>query len=99
MTTTSRKSAGGISRLFADQKIGAKIGIGFGVVLAIMVGISATAYFEFDTVARDVQIYSRTVNNTSNVTDIDRHFLALRRYIGEVSNGHGGKPQSGGQGA
>ena len=86
MTTASKKSAGGIFRFFADQKIGVKIGLGFGVVLAIMVGISATAYLEFDTVERDVHAYSRIVNNTSNVTDIDRHFLAFRRYIGEVSN-------------
>ena len=83
--TPTGAARGGIGRLFTDRKIATKIGIGFGGVLAIMAAISGVANFEFNKVERDFADYSQRVHIGSTVTDLDRQFLAFRRYIGEVS--------------
>ena len=77
---------GSFARLFSDRKIATKIAIGFGCVLTILATISSIAYLEFDKVERDFADYSRLVSIGSTVTDIDRQFLAFRRFIGEVSD-------------
>lgn len=78
------------SRIFSDRRIGAKItigfGFGFGCVLAIVAVISLISYFEFGRVQFDFTDYARKLTNGETVTDIDREFVAYRRYIGEVSN-------------
>ena len=76
----------GLSRFFTDRKIAFKITFGFGCVLAIMAVISAISYFQFGTVERDFANYSRRVTNGGTVMEIDRQFLAFRRFIGEVSD-------------
>lgn len=70
---------------FANRKISTKISIGFGSVLAIMVTISALAFVEFGAVSRDFSAFSREVHNSGTVSDLDRQFLAFRRYVGDVS--------------
>jgi methyl-accepting chemotaxis protein len=76
----------GLFRVFTDRKIATKIFVGFGCALAIMTAISAIAYIEFGKVRYDFSEYSRKSANGGTVTDIDRQFLAFRRYIGEVSD-------------
>ena len=76
----------GLFRIFTDRKIATKIFVGFGCALAIMTAISAIAYIEFGKVRYDFSEYSRKSANGGTVIDIDRQFLAFRRYIGEVSD-------------
>ncbi|MEP6838227.1 MAG: methyl-accepting chemotaxis protein [Bradyrhizobium sp.] len=71
--------------VFTNRRINTKIAIGFGCILLLMSAISAMSYIEFGKVERDVSDYSRKVSNSSLISDIDRQFLALRRYAGEVS--------------
>lgn len=89
MTQTNAQStttSGGFVRMFTDRKIATKIFIGFGFALAIMATISSIAYIEFGKVRYEFSEYSRKSANGGVVIDIDRQFLALRRYIGEVSD-------------
>ncbi len=76
----------GLSNFFTNRKIGTKITIGFACVLAITAVISTISYFEFGRVQFDFGDYSRSVANGGTVSDIDREFVAFRRYIGEVSD-------------
>jgi hypothetical protein len=88
MMTESKAKAFGknmFSGYFTDRKISTKIAIGFVTILAIMMLISGTSYFEFGTVAHDFSGYSRVVHNSGTVSEIDRQFLAFRRYVGDAS--------------
>ena len=72
--------------IFTNRRISTKIGIGFGFILAIIALISAISYSEFGKIDRDFSDYSRKVTNGAVIGDIDRQFLALRRYAGEISD-------------
>jgi methyl-accepting chemotaxis protein len=76
----------GISRYFADRKINTKISIGFACVLTITLIISAVAYINFEKIDHNFSDYSQRVNNAVTVSEIDREFVAFRRYIGEISD-------------
>ena len=79
-------SSRGLTRLFADRKIATKIAIGFGLILAIMIAISGISYFEFGKVGHNFHDYAARVNNGSIVAEIDRHFLAMRRHVGDTTD-------------
>jgi methyl-accepting chemotaxis protein len=83
--SVSKASGGFFSALFADRKIATKITIGFAAILAIMFMISSTAYMEFENADRDFSDYERVVHNSNAVSQIDREFLAFRRYVGDTS--------------
>lgn len=76
----------GLFGLFTNRKISTKIAIGFGCTLVLMAAVSAISYVEFGKVEHDVSDYSRMVTNATIVSEIDREFLAFRRYVGEVSD-------------
>ena len=74
-----------LSRLFSDRKIGTKIAIGFACCLAITVVISVMAYVAFAKVATGVESYSQRVTVVGLARDIDREFLAFRRFVREYA--------------
>ncbi|MGB8401640.1 HAMP domain-containing protein, partial [Bradyrhizobium sp.] len=84
--SSSATPTSGLFGFFANRKISTKIAIGFGCTLALMTAISAISYVEFGRVEHDVSDYSRKVANSAVISDVDRQFLALRRYVGEVSD-------------
>src|SRR5579871_6160563 len=84
-TMTDRKS-GSVLNIFHNRKINSKIMIGFAVVLAITAIISALAYLEFGSVENSFGDFSRKARINNTVGELDREFLAFRRYIGELSN-------------
>ena len=90
MTSNSMRLAntnsGGLFHIFTDRKINTKIGVGFACVLAITAGLSATATLQFNQVEHNFNDYSQKVANSTNLSDIDRQFVAFRRYVGEVSD-------------
>lgn len=89
MNSASSSAAGtssGLFGFFTNRRINTKIAIGFSFILALMGVISAMSYAEFGKIDRDFSDYSRKVTNTTIISDIDRQFLALRRYAGEISD-------------
>ena len=76
----------GLFGVFTNRRISTKIGIGFGCILVITALISAISYVEFGKIDRDFSDYARKVTNGAVIGDIDRQFLALRRYAGEISD-------------
>jgi methyl-accepting chemotaxis protein len=75
----------GVTRLFTERKIGTKVAIGFGCVLAIMAVVSATSYLSFGRVAANVDTLARYNNVEGIARDIDHEFLALRRFVREYA--------------
>ena len=87
MTTTASpappRGTAGLGRLFADRKIGTKISLGFACVLALTVMSSGAAYFAFKDVESRVHDYTQRVEVVGIARDVDREFLAFRRYVRE----------------
>jgi methyl-accepting chemotaxis protein len=78
-----------LTGLFADRRIGIKIAIGFSCVLAITATISAISYLAFGVVATSFEAYGQRVQVVGIVRDVDREFLAMRRYVREYAvTGH-----------
>jgi methyl-accepting chemotaxis protein len=87
-TATHNHSAGetgSFARLFADRKIGTKIAIGFALILAITLAITAMAYLTFERVATSFGTYSQRVAVVGIARDIDREFVVLRRFVREYA--------------
>ena len=70
---------------FSNRKIGTKIALGFAIVLAITVGISVMAYVTFGSIENSFQTYSQRVSVVGIARDIDREFLAFRRFVREYA--------------
>jgi methyl-accepting chemotaxis protein len=75
----------GISRHFTDRKINTKISIGFAFVLAITAVVATIAYYSLMQIATSLHEYSRLGAVSGAAREIDRSFLALRRYGREFS--------------
>ncbi|WP_170263565.1 HAMP domain-containing methyl-accepting chemotaxis protein [Blastochloris sulfoviridis] len=93
MTTTASTApppgTSGLGRLFADRKIGTKVSLGFACVLVLSALSSGAAYLAFKDVGANVDAYSNRVTVVGIVRDVDRDFLAFRRYVREyVATGH-----------
>ncbi|WP_291865887.1 HAMP domain-containing methyl-accepting chemotaxis protein [Bradyrhizobium sp.] len=84
--TSSSGASSGLFAFFTNRRINTKIAIGFGCTLLLMMAISVISYVEFGKVERDFSDYSHKVTNATLISDIDRQFLAFRRYAGEVSD-------------
>ncbi|MDP1911539.1 MAG: HAMP domain-containing protein, partial [Hyphomicrobium sp.] len=84
-SSSASVASSGLFGFFTNRKISTKIAIGFACILAIMGLISAISYVEFGKIDRDFSDYSRKVTNGAVISDIDRQFLAFRRFAGEVS--------------
>jgi methyl-accepting chemotaxis protein len=81
----SARGGNPLSRLFSDRKIGTKIAIGFALVLAITVMISAMAYLNFGRVDTAFEAFQQRVAMVGIVRDIDREFVALRKEVREYA--------------
>jgi methyl-accepting chemotaxis protein len=77
--------AGGLLRLFADRRINTKIAIGFGCVLVITAVISYMAYAAFANVTESFTGYAARVKGVAISRNIEREFLAYRRFAGEFA--------------
>ena len=84
--TSSSGASSGLFAFFTNRRINTKIAIGFGCTLLLMMATSVISYVEFGKVERDFSDYSHKVANATLINDIDRQFLAFRRYVGEVSD-------------
>lgn len=75
------------SGFFANRTIGVKIGIGFACSLMITVILSAVTYIAFGRVATGFEAFSQRVTVVGLAREIDREFLAFRRYVREYALG------------
>jgi len=89
MTATKAGEAVAVSNglldAFSNRKIATKIAIGFALVLAITIGISVMAYVNFGSVQDSFMTYSQHVKVVGLARDIDREFLAYRRFVREFA--------------
>jgi methyl-accepting chemotaxis protein len=82
-------SAGGESSglfgFFTNRKINTKIMIGFAVVLALTAVLSAISYRGFGKVTEGFDTFRQRVTVVGIVRDVDREFVALRRFVREFA--------------
>ncbi len=79
---TQRSGAGS---LIADRGIAVKIGLGFAGVLALLAIVSVMAYRSFLSVEDGFATYVQRVAVVGNVSEVDRSFLNLRRFVREYA--------------
>jgi methyl-accepting chemotaxis protein len=75
----------GLFGFFTNRKINAKIMIGFAVVLALLAVLSAISYRGFGNVSMGFETFRQRVTVVGIVRDIDREFVALRRFVREFA--------------
>jgi methyl-accepting chemotaxis protein len=78
-------TSAGLFGFFANRKISTKIGIGFAVVLALGVALSTMSYLGFDKVSEGFGTFNQRVKGVGIARDIDREFVALRRFVREFA--------------
>ncbi|MES2197719.1 MAG: methyl-accepting chemotaxis protein [Pseudomonadota bacterium] len=85
----SSSSAGvassGLFGFFTNRKINTKIMIGFAAVLALTAVLSAMSYRGFVKVSDGFATFNQRVAGVGIARDVDREFVALRRFIREYS--------------
>jgi len=75
----------GLASLFSDRKIGTKVAIGFGCVLAILAVVSGMTWSAFRSSAEGLSTYTQRVTVVDIARDIDRSFVNLRRFAREFA--------------
>jgi len=75
MIATTSKTSGG---LLNNLKVKVKILMGFGLVLAILAGLSGFGYFAFVSVGHEVDIYAENVEEAAILNEIESTFMKVR---------------------
>ena len=70
-----------LNQLNANLKIGARIGAGFAIVLALLLIVATTAYFGFTTIRSNFHAYSGISNNAVQVQQAATAFAEARRSV------------------
>ena len=78
-------SANGLFGFFTNRRINTKIMIGFAVVLALLATLSVMSYRGFGKVSDGFEAFNQRVKVVSIVRDVDRGFVAFRRFVREFS--------------
>jgi methyl-accepting chemotaxis protein len=84
-TVTPAASSRGITRLFNDRKLATKIALGFACILLVMATLSTIAYLSFSKLAQGFAAYNQRVTVVGLVREIDRAFMAYRRFVREYA--------------
>lgn len=69
----------------SNVRIAKKIGLGFGIVLVLLVMVSGICFWASNSVDDGVARYKQRVKVVNIARDIDRNFLAFRRFVREYS--------------
>ena len=78
-------SANGLFGFFTNRRINTKIMIGFAVVLALLATLAVMSYRGFGKVSDGFEAFNQRVKVVSIVRDVDRGFVAFRRFVREFS--------------
>ena len=84
-TPTAATGTSGLSRLFNDRKINAKIAIGFACVLAITAVISIVSNLAFNSVSAGFETYNRYVAVVGNRPRHRPRVPSVRRFVREYA--------------
>ena len=84
-SASSQHRASGLSGIFNNRKISIKIAIGFVAVLALTATLSAISYSGFGQVSTEFANFNQRVEVVGIARDVDREFVAFRRYVREYS--------------
>jgi methyl-accepting chemotaxis protein len=82
---TASGGSSGLFGFFTNRKISTKILIGFAIVLALTAVISAMSYLGFGRVSAGFDTFRQRVTVVGIVRDVDREFVALRRFVREFA--------------
>ena len=75
----------GLFGFFTNRRINTKIMIGFAVVLALLAVLSVLSYRGFIKVSDGFGAFNQRVKVVSIVRDVDRGFVAFRRFVREFA--------------
>ena len=75
----------GLFGFFTNRKINTKIMIGFAIVLALLAALSVLSYRGFGNVSEGFGAFNQRVKVVGIVRDVDRGFVAFRRFVREFS--------------
>jgi methyl-accepting chemotaxis protein len=71
----------GRMKFFANLKIGAKIGIGFAAVLALLLVVGAVNLWGLRATSDAFRVYVTIARNTERVAEVDRAIVEMRRDV------------------
>lgn len=83
--TTAGPIFSGLFGFFTNRRINTKIMIGFAIVLALTAVMSAMSYRGFNKVSDSFASFNMRVKGVGIARDVDREFVALRRFVREYS--------------
>ena len=75
----------GLFGFFTNRRINTKIMIGFAIVLALLAVLSVLSYRGFIKVSDGFGAFNQRVKVVSIVRDVDRGFVAFRRFVREFA--------------
>ena len=75
----------GLFGFFTNRRINTKIMIGFAIVLALLAVLSVLSYRGFSKVSDGFGTFNQRVKVVSIVRDVDRGFVAFRRFVREFA--------------
>jgi len=82
---SSSAASSGVFGVFTNRKINTKIMIGFAVVLALTATLALMSYRGFGQVYEGFETFKQRVTVVGIVRDVDREFVAFRRYVREIA--------------
>lgn len=85
ISSSTGSASSGLFGFFTNRKINTKIMIGFAIVLALMAGLSVLSYRGFSKVSEGFGAFNQRVKVVSIVRDVDRAFVAFRRFVREFA--------------
>ena len=84
-STSAHASSSGPFAVFNNRSINTKISIGFAVVLVLMAILAVMSYRGFGAVSEGFESFNQRVKVVGIARDVDRGFLAFRRFVREYS--------------
>ncbi len=78
-------ASSGLFGFFTNRRINTKIMIGFAAVLALLATLSVMSYRGFGKVSEGFGVFNQRVKVVSIARDVDRGFVAFRRFVREFA--------------
>jgi methyl-accepting chemotaxis protein len=85
VSSSADSTSSSLFGFFTNRKINTKIMIGFAVVLALTALLSTMSYRGFGKVSEGFDMFRQRVTVIGIVRDVDREFVALRRFVREFA--------------
>lgn len=83
LSTSENKKAASVFQVASNLSLRVKLLSGFGVILALMAGMSGASYLTFQETKSNVQTYAQRMDVAQLAAKLDRDNLSLRRKLRE----------------